>query len=844
MIRSSVLTASVFALALIAAASAYAQTISLPQPEAPTTIFATKLGSADVDLNLLGSWNSTLTFTTGLLFVPGAPVQGLDAFPGLAPGFVFTQAPDLTISLLLMRKYFLDVSVLSGVQTNTIRMGYRGDPDEVIRSVVIGNAGITLPPSPFLQVPAQPTSSIGASAEFVTGPSTNDVLLRWDSTASRHKTFVGKNELIEQHVGLETYMKGRYFFLPDTNIDAGSLVVYLEDPNGTVAGNYTQQTGTPFAGNYRLATLNDVTIDTTNGLVSFKNPVKGRVVVYYTVGGGTPVGVNAVTDAIPRDMTNGTPKFSSPMTTFGWGAGNTYLGQRFDTTREITLAGVGNGLLIWQPGDESPFEIDNSYAFASTPPADISKIAISFEATATNASIPSGFVFQTVVGENRYMVLQSAGLRQNLRNFFPFYAQDPSGLLYGPNRDSLAGSFAYDMHVQFVSPITAFTLEPNIVPGSVQATVNGITETRFQADATSGTVTFAVPIQPTDRVEITYRKAEQGLSGGDILLAWQDRIAIRDDLALTLSAGIRWNADPWSFSQEAYSKSGTMIAAVGMEGKGKNYAWSAQGAVAYTDPDTTGILRLFGMEGHSILVDLSEDNAYPSSAPDSAAYSSTVPALGGLTQDKRGWLYYRDYRQYGALGSFTLQPINWPDAPAPLPIANGSRMGPYNVAGSSSGNTIGQSLVFEYGLNAGEWVGAQIPVSPGSNVDLSTARAVTIRLEVLNVTASTDVYLQLGSNSEDLDGTFPTSPKAELSAADTGFSFNDGNMAYGSPVLKVGAGPKLQGNGRLDSEDRNGNGVVDPEDPPRIVSIGPAGDVAAPALHFTGPTAGWVTVTV
>ncbi len=283
--RFSALTVSIALLALIAAASADGQTVSLPQPEAPTTIFSSKIGSADVDLSLQGSWNATLGFTTGLLFSPGLPVQALDSFPGLAPGFIFTQSPDLTISVLLARKYFLDISVLSGVQNNTIRMGYKGDPDEVLRSLVIGNTGITIPPSPFLEIPAQPTSSIGASAELVSGSSTNDLLLRWDSTAIKHKTFVGRNELIDQHIGIETYTKGRYFFLPDTNIDVGSLVVYLEDKYGTILA--TDSSG--HSSTYRQATLTDVTIDTTNGLVSLKAAAKGRVLVYYTVG-GLPVG--------------------------------------------------------------------------------------------------------------------------------------------------------------------------------------------------------------------------------------------------------------------------------------------------------------------------------------------------------------------------------------------------------------------------------------------------------------------------------------------------------------------------------------------------------------------------
>jgi hypothetical protein len=833
-IRSSALTASFALLALIAAASAYGQTVSLPQPEAPTTVFSSKIGSADVDLSLQGSWNASLGFTTGLLFSPGLPVQALDAFPGLAPGFIFTQSPDLTISLVLMRKYFLDVSVLSGVQNNTIRMGYRGDPDEVLRSLVIGNTGITIPPSPFLEIPAQPTSSIGASAELVSGSSTNDLLLRWDSTAIKHKTFVGKNELIDQHVGIETYTKGRYFFLPDTNIDVGSLVVYLEDKYGTIIG--TDSSG--HTSTYRQATLTDVTIDTTNGLVSLKAAAKARVLVYYAVGG---ISVGNTSGAVlpgtgPGPEYTRTPSSTTP---FNWGI--SYFGQPI-SNRKVTLGGQV-ALMIWQPGDNSPFEIDNSYAFASTPPTDPSKIGYQFEATAAGAAVPTGYVFKTVIGESRYQVQMDASQR-NFADFYPFLALDPSGLLYGPDRDSLAGQFKFDMHVQFVAPITSFTLEQNIVPGSVQVTINGVTETRFQADAASGNLTFQVPIQPTDQIDVTYRVAEQGLSGGDILFAWEDKIDLKNDLFLTLSAGLRWNADPWTFTQEAYSKSGTMIAAVEMQKKGQNFAWMAQGAVSFTDPDTTGILRLFGMEGHSINLDLSEDQAYPASWPNVPLYTST-PALASLTQSNRGILLYVDYRQYGALGSYTLEPITWSGAPSPLPYTNGSRMGPFNVAGSSQGDTSGTSLVMQYQLDAANlWVGTQLPISPGSDVDLSGARSITIRLEGLNITGQTDVYVQIGSISEDLDGSGIL--KAKVSTADVGFPFTDSNPNHGNINLLVGAGPKLQGNGKLDSEDRNANGVLDQEDATRVVTIGPTGSGAdeTGALTLAAGTSGWTTVTV
>jgi hypothetical protein len=833
--RSGALTAAFALLALIAARSAYGQTVSLPQPEAPTTIFATKLGSADVDLTLQGSWDASVGFTTGLLFAPGLPVQALDSFPGLAPGFVFTQSPDLVISLYLMRKYFLDVSVLSGGgQNNTIRMGYKGDPGEVLRSLVIGNAGITIPPSPFLEIPAQPTSSIGASAELVSGSSTNDLLLRWDSTAVKQKSFVGRNELIDQHIGVETYTKGRYFFLPDSNIDPGSLVVYLEDKYGSISG--TDSAG--HTSTFRQAELTDVTFDTTNGLVSLKGAVKARVLAYYTVG-GAPVG-NTGGGAVLPATGPGPQYLRTPATTVPFSWSITYFGQPM-SGREVTIGGQV-ALMIWQPGDNSPFEIENSYAFANTPPTDPSKIGYQFEATAAGAAVPTGYVFKTVIGESRYQVLLNANQR-DFTNFYPFISQDPSGLLYGPERDSLAGQFKFDMHVQFVAPITAFTLEQNIVPGSVQVTINGVTETRFTVDAASGVVTFLIPIQPTDQIDVTYRTSEQNLSGGDILFAWEDKIDLKNDIFLTFSAGLRWNADPWTFTQEAYSKSGTMIAAVEMQGKGKNYSWMGQGAVSFTNPDTTGILLLFGLVGNTINLDLSEDQAYPASAPQETGVLSQ-------TQSTRGYLYYTNYRQYGALGSYTLEPIDWSGAPMHLPYANGSRMGPFNVQGSSQGDTSGTSLVLQYQMDniSNLWVGTQLPISPGTDVDLSSAQSITIRLEGYNLTGQTNVYVQIGTVSEDLDGSGIL--KAKISSADVGFPFVD--SSHGSITLLVGAGPQLQGDGKLDTEDWDGSGVLGYEDPTRVVTIGPSGadendpnlSLASGATSDSPITTGWVTVTV
>jgi len=815
----------------LAAGSATLGSPVLPVPEAPTTIFSTKLGSAEVDLNLQGSWDAAVSFGTGLLFAPNlSGPHLLDSFPAFSQGFVFTQTPDITIELDLLKRFFLSASIIGSFANNYIQAGYRGGPGEALQSVIIGTQGITIPASALMQIPGQPQGSLGIMSKFVSLGSTNDAVIRWDATLPKTKTFIGRNELVEQETGLDGYIRGMYFYLPDTGIDTGTLQVFIEDPNGTMVATDGRR--------YRVATSNDVVTDSVNGLVSLKNPVKGRVVAYYTKGMkavGDPTNLTAqfvdlvTTPPIRRNT-------ASPAT-FNWTVTDNYVLPKAATMaiRQVTIPGVGSGpgLLLWEPGDNSPFEIESSYAFSSHPPSDVSLINIKVNPKAASSPVSLGplsqlgLVAQPDPPNTRFNVLVNAAAYRNFANFYPF--PDPTGLIYGPTHDAVSGSLDYDLLVQMMTPVSTFVLEANIEPGSVQVNVNGMQETRFEVEPVSGTLTPHFDILPTDRIDVTYRAAQNGVSGGDILAAWRSEIPLSDTTNLSVAAGVRWNANPWTFSQQPYSKSGTVIATVGVDGKTEHVEYSAQAGVSYTNPDTTGILRLFGMEGDGTQVDLSEDNWYPASAPDASGTE-----IGSLLQSNRDVLFYRDYRQYGALGATSLQTIETNPPPSQMAYQNGNRMGPYNVQGSD-GNLSAVSLVFEYSLTAsGDWVGAQVPISAGSTVDLSSARAISIRLRnglgPLARSGNVYIYLQLGSTSEDLDGSGVL--KAENTAADTGFSFVQGNPLI--PVtLKVGAGPQLTGNGKLDSEDTDGNQILDLEDPNRVVTTSVTTGV--PATTFPIP---------
>ena len=194
------------------------------------------------------------------------------------------------------------------------------------------------------------------------------------------------------------------------------------------------------------------------------------------------------------------------------------------------------------------------------------------------------------------------------------------------------------------------------------------------------------------------------------------------------------------------------------------------------------------------------------------ALDSFVP-----TQNNRGKLFYKDYRSYGELGAAALQGPNWnPPAEQSFAYTSGSKAGPYNVAGSSAGGG-GKSLVFDFELDANEWVGAQIPLFPGEGtVNLSSLKGIHISYRTIDFSGpgNFNVYLQIGEIGEDLDGDAVLD--AETTPSSSGFLFED---QTNSANLLVGGGPKGQGNSRIDSEDVDGNGTLDPETAGRILLI-------------------------
>ena len=847
-----------------------AQELPLPGTEAAPTLFSTQLGSPDASLLLSGSWDAQLSGSLGwgLDLGPGALQPGLypASFPGLQPGIVFQQVPNLTASVVLFDRYFLRASFISPqlqqtnlqstlpLDLNTFLLGYNGKPGEFLQRVRIGNTDVNISPYSFVSFPAAPRNSIGASVLFKTDRARYEAMVRYEPSNFQSKTFIGNSQLLQQRVNPGAYINGRFFYLPDSNVS--NLQVYIEDGTGTIPG--VDSNGQTHY--FRLATASDAIISASGGYVFFLKPVVGQVVVYYTkngaaVGASTANGVGFLppvsggainASGTPVDfnfgLTSQTQAYQMPGYPTGFNLANL----------KVTINGQ-SGLLLSEPGVFSPFEADNTYAVGQTIPAVAPQVRASLVAKGADSgsslyvSVSPAGQTATILGVVPIGGGQAAPDPRSVQARFPFAGVDASIYSAGPGRATQDTS--NEVLVQILSPVAGYQLDPNVLPGSVTVLRNGVSEGRFTVNYDTGLLTFNTPIAANDLIVVTYQTANPQGTGGNILFGMGADFALLPSLNLDLGTGLRWSLLSRRYTTEQGTNTGALLTGVGLTYHTKELTARLRAGVSLSSPDTTGIFRLFGMEENGQTLTLSESDLFPSSLPISTETISSGLNAGStpfslLTLANRGELLYKDLNSY-SVGGATLEGVSFtPPSSQIYPYVNGSRIGPY----PAWDNTYGVVMVMDYVMDsANPWVGAQIPLN-GAPQDLTGITDITFAVQSLaGASGTVTAYVQLGSVSEDLDGSGVIERASSI--ADNLFPFHQngmtlyagatgtGSSGLGSASQTSTANPSSTNGLLLASDDLDANGLLDLENQNLVLTYQiPASDLAAGA--------GWQTVDI
>jgi len=701
--------------------------------EAPPELMSYTLGDSEVSLFLTGSWYGELQGNLGFFFSPLG--NGFTSPDSLA---LFKQEVDLTLSLWIIDRWFVEVNFLDNSNQNTYRAGYQGKEGEFVRYAGIGNTGLDYPSFPYLDLGGDSPSSYGFYSRFAVNDFNIHALVRYDAASREERVFSGNRERTYNDVSLQNSTRGISFVLPDENIDS-DIIVYIEDQKGTITDNEGRR--------WRLALNSEYASSRTQGLLELSVRPSGMVSVSYSMYG----------DQKPWDNSLG----SYSGTPFGF---LTEVQNLFDPARsKINLSNFPqcggenrnvtiNGksvLVIYQPGTFSPFERRNRFDSPSSASETASLVELSsgkeisgYELVLLDRNISLDMPIYTASASQRavYELVRTdvAANQRNPASRFPLASKYPE--IYLPANANFTG----DVAIRFTNynSQSGFFIGTDVIPGSIQVYRSGIQDSNFNYNSATGEVGINGSIGQNEIIRITYLKKSDGSRIGSIAAGVG---AVYEKKANPFSAmaavGIRWNVTDDSFTEENNSSVGT----VGISAK---TAWdydylnaSIKAAFTFVQTDTTGLYRVAGMEGHENIINFYPESSFLSNSPFPAnEYSS----INDLFETNRADLIYRNYNSNSVLGS-TLMPIDWN---ANTVISGIQR--PYPAKDPFMGDV--QILAGEFTLDSSEkWTGFQFPLEYSSEI-LSRASEIEIPFRLYGFSGDTDpnqfkLIIQIGSLS-------------------------------------------------------------------------------------------------
>jgi hypothetical protein len=716
--------------------------------EAGSELVNLSLGDSSVSLMVAGSWKGSLGVNWGVAFTP----FGAQAFSGDSP-LLFAQEVDLTLSLWIRDRWFVEGSFVDDYSLNTYRAGYQGVEGEPVQYIGVGNTGLDFPAFPYLDLGGGAPSSLGVYGRFGVRDLTLHGLVRYDAAVREERIYSGNRERTYGYADLSRPLRGRSFVLPEENLETVP-VVYIQDTGGA----YTDDKGR----RWRLAEPSEYAASARYGLVELSlgtytggaEEPPGMIAAAYSAGGSTN----------PWILSLGS--YGAP----GSGGGSKFLGEvqaYFDLSgKKITLkdypqSGGGapgvpgtvriNGvdaLVIYEPGTFSPFERRSRYhaQWGGSTEAALVRLStgekvkgfevFSLEDSSASAGVSSGqeetrrSVYELVSNTASPSGREAAGR-------WPLAASSAAGAwpeLYVPGKQVFSG----DLGIRFTSygAAEAFFIGTDVVPGSVQVFRGGVGDPRFSYSPSAGTVTLANPPGFNEIIRITYLKRgderRTGSFAAGVGALWESDGPFSSGVGL----GLRWNVEGGAYSEAGTSSPGTV--GLGAEARW-DYSRLKAGltlGLGFEQPDTAGLYRAAGMEGNEIVLSLPPGDSFISEVP-----ASPVLAPTSLNAGNRAPLVYRDYRETSLLGTSSLNDIE------SNPGAVSGTNGPYPA---KDRNFSAQILAAEFKLTKDEyWTGFETALGLDGAI-LERAKEIVIPYRLYgfsndSVTEKLTVVFQAGS---------------------------------------------------------------------------------------------------
>ncbi len=770
------------------------------EEEAPRSLIQIGPDDDAVDLYLLGRWAAGTRFAYGMAFHParddGTRVTAPYPYPGFT-GEIFYQTVDLTLSLWLYQKFFFEATFLDDSLFNSVLAGYHGDEDEPVQEVLIGKGPFQISSYPYLGIGSDGgmTSNTvpGISARLKTAATEHEFLVQLDGSFPVTRRYQGTASLEETRVPGNTFVNAVHFILPDGGID--SMVVLVQDADG----EYFEAGGT---GRYRELNDSEMVFDYADGEIILLEPATARVLVWYRTGDGDEVGATGAGSGtiVPRDPRDLSP-VAGPFGDFS------FTDAAYSQYRE-TLTDGRDYLVLYDPALLCLFEGAGFYDVRNLNLHSVDDATITIVSAGTRRRFEGGPFSMELRGGDRFLHVYAADSTPRSTGYrFPFADIDAvAAAMYGTRKQL---NRSVDLLIERAFDAGRYQIESDAVPGSVTVFLNGTALSGVTVDYRTGAIDLPAAVAATDRVEITYRRNDPTRTETQISAAVGNRWTPAENTSVFLAAALRWNAWQSAYSSRLDENPGTIAASTGFSWKlpeSGNLQVSAAATLQYRTSDSSGFLRILSMEGDEQYLSLSPANLFPAAPPSGMSQDSRVPSI------------YRDYRRTDIFGNSSLLSYDDPTSDD-AQYVKANRTGPY-LAGPGNSGITGSVGVLEWDswdyAGGHTWSGAQLQV-PGGSLDLQTLESVRLSIRYENDAAdavipdAVEIYLVLGSSSEDLDGDRTIDEGESTLQPELPFTDSSGEDVLAGGRYPTGTTPY--------TEDANGNGILDDEEDASVLTV-------------------------
>ena len=756
-----------------------------------------------VDVNLEGQLD--ISFIYGKDFPLGNSSTTGAGTSGLSDGFQYDFLSRILLTGSVADRLFIEFDYDSerkeeelGGDRNTYDVTYKGREDEFLKEVNVGNKNLAIKDSRYLKIDEGNADSFALRANAGWKTLHMEGLFRFNEALQGRKEFRGSRNSIEYAVLDVEHVRRQLFFIPDTGIDEGSLVLY-KTATGSVDATVD---GKSFV---LLTRGRDYTFDNTRGRIYLLNALlsSDELIVYYEKG-GAPVGdLSLGRDAI-IDSSGNRDDFD-----------DANYPQYFDTDLKDLKY-----LYLKKNNFNSYWELRNAYFLDEYEGETLFNVRVQLRATA-NQGVNSNYDALLP----RYEIDTNLGvIFFNFEDVYGFYPRpfpgpepypidnpfDPNNPIYGGVGDPLIEDSINTLVISYSYNTDIYFLDFNLVPGSVQVWLNGVLldPKYYSVEYEFGMLDFQDGlIKTSDRIEVQYRYTGFGTGEQDLFGAggfYYENGPVYAQNLTAYETGLKGKEAPDVGSESTAALTNDTIlkldlGATDEDMEGAYLLFDGEFAFSQTNNNVYGSAIVADMEREEFTVDLSMIDE------DWILATKSLYLINDLLENlsTRGDVLYKNYWEDKALGGTELRTLSW-SIPSSQVFDYSDKAGPYNTADKPTGGA-DTSLVIDYEFESGDSDPYVSVVVPLNNANYSGYERFNMTAEGVAVAGdSILLYVELLqqydedlNNSTELDG--------EETINDAGFFI----IPEDGVETNIGTDRKGKSNGRIDSEDVNGNRYLD-----------------------------------